>query len=77
MSIIKLGGIPSIDRTDKFGDYTLDNIRIISQERNLLLKFEQYANISDEEAIDKVKKSSEERKQMNAKRYAESQKKEK
>lgn len=75
MSIIKLGGIPSIDRVDKLGDYTLDNIRIISQERNLLLKFEQYANISDEEAINKVNKSSDERKQMNAKRYSESQQK--
>jgi len=74
--IVSIGGKPSIDRIDKMKDYTLDNIRIISQERNLLLKFEQYANISDEEAINKVKKSSDERKQMNAKRYAESQKKE-
>lgn len=72
MNIISLGGIPSVDRIDKMKDYQLDNIRIISQERNLLLKFEQYANISDEEAIQKVQKSTVERKQMNAKRYAES-----
>lgn len=75
MNIISIGGIPSVDRIDKMKDYQLDNIRIISQERNLLLKFEQYANISDEEAIQKVQKSTGERKQMNAKRYAESQEK--
>lgn len=75
MNIISLGGIPSVDRIDKMKDYQLDNIRIISQERNLLLKFEKYANISDEEAIQKVQKSTEERKQLNAKRYAESQEK--
>lgn len=76
-NIINLGGIPSVDRIDKLKDYQLDNIRIISQERNLLLKFEKYEHISDAEAIGLVKESTEQRKKDNARRYKQAQNKEK
>jgi hypothetical protein len=72
LHIISLGGTPSIDRIDSQKNYTLQNIRIISKEKNILLKFPGNEHISDKEAINTIVGSSPEQKLVNRKRYLKS-----
>lgn len=75
LHIISLGGIPSVDRIDSQKNYTKDNIRIISREKNLLLKNLTDENITEEDAISRVKDITKDMRECNSKRYKKSQEK--
>lgn len=72
LHIISLGGTPSVDRIDSQKNYTLQNIRIISKEKNILLKHPGHEDISEKEAISKIVSSSAKQKRSNQKRYLKS-----
>lgn len=50
LEIIENKLIPSVDRIDTTKNYSLDNIRIISREKNMMIRFSpDYENIEDKE----------------------------
>lgn len=50
LNILKLGLTPSVDRINSLKHYTLDNIRIISREKNMMIRFsDEYEELPEED----------------------------
>lgn len=74
LDIVSKGGIPSVDRIDSKLDYTLSNIRIISREKNILVRHEKYSDITEEQAIDIINPITDGCREVNERRYKKSHK---